>query len=101
MEQKDQETRELKAEEMEEAAGGTFDRDTYKQSQYENAGMTYVYHTFAPNEFWWNGTDIGHSNANAVVEYFLDHGKQPTSLEEARCYYQEKNRHGCDLVHLS
>ena len=102
MERKEQETKELNGEEMEQASGGTFDRDQYKQSQYEAAGMTYVYHTIAPNEFWWNGTNIGHACANLVVEYFQDHGRQPASLDEARSYARQKREsehHGCDLIH--
>ena len=101
MEQKKQEIKELNGKEMEQASGGTFDDDKYKQSEYEAAGMTYVYHTIARNEFWWKGTDIGHGNANMVVLYYQDHGKQPASLKEARLYWEKKNHHGCDLVHVA
>ena len=59
----------------------------------------------AKNEFWWNGTNIGHDNANAVVFVCQNHGGQPASLEEALRFKQDHTvkpeNHGCDLLHLA
>ena len=97
--------KELSAEELEQVSAGTFDHNKYRDCDYANAGIGYVYHLIARNEFWWNGSNIGHDNANAVVFFCqANGGRQPASLEEAIRF---KNDHpvdghgGCDLLHLA
>ena len=97
--------RELSVEELEQVSAGTFDHNKYRDCDYANAGIGYVYHLIARNEFWWNGTNIGHDNANAVVFFCQYHGGQPASLEEALRFKQDHTvkpeNHGCDLLHLA
>ncbi len=98
--------RELSVEELEQVSAGTFDRNKYEDNEYANAGIKYVYHILAKNEFWWNGSDIGHNNANAVVFFCqANGGRQPASLEEAIRFKEDHTKrpdnHGCDLLHLA
>ena len=46
---------ELNQEDLEKAAGGTFDRNYYSQSEYEAVGITVVTHWIERDEFWWKG----------------------------------------------
>ena len=105
MSKKEREMRKLSQEEAEQVAGGTFDDNKYKDHEYAYAEIKVVPHFFAKNEFWWNGTNIGHDNANAVVFFCQYHGGQPASLEEALRFKQDHTvkpeNHGCDLLHLA
>ncbi len=105
MSKKEREMRKLSLEEAEQMAGGTFDSNDYKDREYAYAGIKVVTHFFAKDEFWWNGTNIGHDNANAVVFFCQNHGGQPASLEEALRFKNdhpaEPAHHGCDLLHLA
>ena len=74
---------ELTMNEMEQVSGGTFNDNKYKDSEYANVGIRIVPHLIARNEFWYNGQDIGHDQANMVVQFFRTIGRQPVSLEEA------------------
>ncbi len=83
----------LNMNEMEQASGGTFNDNAYKDHEYANAGIRIVSHLIARNEFWWNGQDIGHDGANAVV-YFCqnNNGRQPASVEEATAFKREAHK---------
>ena len=97
---------ELTMNQMEQVNGGTFNDNKYKDLEYANAGIRCVSHLIACNEFWWNGNDIGHDNANAVVFFSKNNGgRQPASLEEALCFKEDNtekpSNHGCDLFRLA
>ena len=98
-------TMELNLNEMEQASGGTFNDNKYKDSEYANVGIRIVSHLIARNEFWWNGQDIGHDQANMVVQFCRSVGRQPLSLEEAIDFikkpYLYGNDGGCNLLHLT
>ena len=69
--------------EMEQLSGGTFNDNKYNDSEYANVGIRIVSHLIARNEFWYKGQDIGHDQANMIVQFFQTIGRQPVSLEEA------------------
>ena len=106
MDRNGQELKTLSREEMEQAAGGTFNENRYTVLEYADAGIRVVTHFIARDEFWWNGSDIGYDNANAVVSFCRNNGgRQPASLEEALrsgCGQTAgPKNHGCDLVRLA
>lgn len=102
MDKKEQENTELKQEDLEQASGGTFNDNRYSDSEYASVGISVVSHLIARNEFWWNGQDIGHDNANMVVRFCKENGRQPSSLKEAFDYYLENiQKPGCDLFHMA
>ena len=73
--------------------------------EYANAEIQVVTHFFVKNEFWWNGTNIEHDNANAFVFFSKNNGgRQPASLEEALRFKQDHTEkpmnHSLDLVQL-
>ena len=68
---------------MEQVSGGTFTDNEYEDSEYANVGIRIVSHLIARNEFWYKGQDIGHDQANMVVQFYRTIGRQPRSLEEA------------------
>lgn len=68
---------ELNQEDLEKAAGGTFDRNYYSQSEYEAVGITVVTHWIERDEFWWKGVNIGEKGANSVVYYTAVKGTAP------------------------
>ena len=83
MDKKEQEIIEQKPEEMAQVTGGTFFPNTYFKSEYEDAGIEVVGHLIDKDEFWWNGSNIGLDNADAVVVYKMKNGREPDSVEEA------------------
>ena len=82
MDQKEKECRELNQEEMERTAGGTFNKNAYSDSVYASFGIKVVKNTILWDEFWWKGQDIGHRNANLVVEYCRINGHEPDSIKD-------------------
>ena len=83
---------ELNQEDLEKAAGGTFDRNYYTQSEYEAVGITVVTHWIERDEFWWKGVNIGEKGANSVVYYTAVKGTAPGSLEESMPFW-DANHH--------
>lgn len=57
--------------------------NTYKESEYASCGITVINHIIAFDEFWWNGEDIGSTDANQVVYFFKQKGRVPESIKEA------------------
>ena len=92
------ETKELNQEEMEQTAGGTFNANHYTDSEYASVGIKVVKNTILWDEFWWNGSDIGHNDANWVMKFYKETGRIPNSVKEA---YDRFHPNGCDLVHLA
>ena len=95
-------TMELNQEEMEKASAGTIGGNVYEDHEYVNVGINCVHNLIFRDEFWWNGKDIGHDDANAVV-YFCrnNNGRQPASVEEAtafqRAAHQRFLKKGADI----
>ncbi len=62
------ETRPLETEEMVQASGGTFTRNTYRPEMYHAIGISTSYHFFDKDEFRFMGRSISYDQANAMVE---------------------------------
>ena len=83
---------ELSQEDLEKAAGGTFDRNYYSQSEYEAVGITVVTHWIERDEFWWKGVNIGEKGANSVVFFTAVKGRAPSSLEESMPFWEANHK---------
>ena len=83
--------RELTMEQMEAVVGGTFTPNLYSVHTYKDAGIKVVRHFIDKDEFWWNGENIGHYNANAVTYYKLAFGYVPATVDDAVRYYEKWN----------
>ena len=79
---------EMNPEELRNTAGGTFTANLYPNSDYEEAGIRVVKHFIDKDEFWWNGENIGHYNANAVTYYKIIFGYEPPTVDNAVRFYE-------------
>ncbi len=77
---------EMKPEDLEQAAGGTFNPNKFTAGEYARAGIKVVTHLLAKDEFWWKGENIGEVGANTVMYFFEKTGKEPATLEQATLY---------------
>ena len=89
---------ELTVEELEQVSGGTFWPNSYHKNEYADAGIRVVDHFFACDEFWWNGKDIGHEDANAVVYFYQQKGRVPESVEEAHTIHPYTYVNGGNII---
>ena len=78
-------------EELEQVAGGTFTPNAYSKEIYAVLGIKVISHFFAKDEFWWNGQEIGHNNANDLVFFKRQTSEDPKSVEEAVKFRKEYN----------
>ena len=62
------EVRELNKAEMSEISGGTFTRNTYRESGYHSVGISTSYHFFDKDEFKFMGKSISYEKANKIVK---------------------------------
>ena len=79
-------TKVIKTNELEKVSGGSFIPNCYTKIEYATCGITVIDHVIAPDEFWWQGGRITCSDADRVMKFAIDHGRQPFSLSEARNY---------------
>ena len=86
----DTRTMELNTNEMEYISSGTFLPEAYSELEYGCVGIRVVKHTFLPNEYWWQGKNIGFMDSVKVVDFTANKGRQPYSMEECQAYINEK-----------
>ena len=58
---------ELTLDELKQAAGGTFTRNTYSKSTYHSVGISTRYNFFCEDEFMFMGRGISYEQANEIV----------------------------------
>ncbi len=61
------EVRSLETEELGQASGGTFTKNTYSKEMYHAIGISTSYHFFDKDEFRFMGRSISYDQANAMV----------------------------------
>ena len=78
--------------EMEMANGGNFFPNKYTDIEYASCGIKVVNHTILSDEFWWQGENLSFINADKVMKFTIENGRQPYSLEEAKDYYWKNHQ---------
>ena len=58
---------ELTLDELKQAAGGTFTKNTYSKSTYQSVGISTRYNFFCEDEFMFMGRGISYEQANEIV----------------------------------
>ena len=75
---------ELSMKDLEMVNGSSFLPDQFTELEYGCCGIKVVNHFLKPNEYWWQGEDIGYFGAEKVMCFTTRKGRQPYSMEEAQ-----------------
>ena len=77
----------LTNEQLDQVAGGTFDKNEFTESEYHFAGIKTEYHFFEKDEFWAKNRNgdykaITYEQANWAVNYWILHDHRQPSYED-------------------
>ena len=86
-------TKEIKTNELEKVSGGNFLPNSYSKAEYAECGIIVIDHIIELDDFYWKGIKVWFYEADAIVRFVKENGRQPDTVDEAYWYCKCSSGH--------